>query len=207
MLTLTQRFDCQDDRDRIYGLIGLPTTDAERVANKIRPDYASEVGEVYTQLTELIIDASCDDHGAGGNLDILSSVQRAHNVNAWIKRYIRPRTEHFRWRLPSWVPQWQFLLTTSLSPFERDAAVDACGGRAMQRRKDDEMAESGETGPQKGYSLTVRGVLLDIVAATESCSFQDFYRSAIPNRSYWRLQPDYDGIITKTLGSCATTPQ
>jgi hypothetical protein len=53
LLKYTRQFHCQDNRDRIFGLLGLPTTDS--IQRTIIPDYSKTVDEIYLLAANKII--------------------------------------------------------------------------------------------------------------------------------------------------------
>jgi hypothetical protein len=59
LLILTRSFDCQDPRDRIYGLIGLSflTPDA-RNSPFVIPDYSKSTAKVYLEVAAKLIQDS-----------------------------------------------------------------------------------------------------------------------------------------------------
>ncbi|KAK0611705.1 heterokaryon incompatibility protein-domain-containing protein [Immersiella caudata] len=98
LLILTRSFDCQDDRDRIYGLIGLPFSRSSGVDGSpfIVPDYSKPAAEVYLEVVTKLIQES-------SSLRFLSSVQRpSFRLNP---------EEHGKFNpdIPSWVPQMGLL--------------------------------------------------------------------------------------------------
>jgi hypothetical protein len=189
LLALSRQFDCQDDRDRIYGLLGLPMTDSEDIARKIVPNYERRVEEVYTQLAELFIDNAAASTQIG-SLAVLSSVQRAHNLNGTLRRHYHPRTKRFYWNLPSWVPQWQFVLSQSLAPPESSPGFNASLGRGAMLRRANAVDRHDSSGRP---SLVVRGVLVDTVAAVEFSEFKSFWRGEQPDSSSSCLFGHLDG--------------
>ena len=106
LLILTRSFDCQDERDRIYGLLGLPFNrgSSSDLSPFIIPDYAKTTIEVYQEVAIKIFRDS-------GGLRLLSSIQRPspHALNY----------DTFDDNAPSWIPQWSFTETQSLLPFEK----------------------------------------------------------------------------------------
>jgi hypothetical protein len=98
LLGLTQQFNCTDPRDRIFGLLGLPTTDADPENGYlfVQPDYSLGLDELNKKLAWNMIHRD-------KTLQLLSSVQRIHRMNETI---------------PSWIPQWQDFHTQSLSSTE-----------------------------------------------------------------------------------------
>ena len=55
LLKLIRQFGCKDDRDRVFGLLGLSTTDDVR--QKIVPRYFKLTGQVYHKVARKIIDS------------------------------------------------------------------------------------------------------------------------------------------------------
>jgi len=116
LLILTRSFECQDDRDRIYGLLGLPFSRPSLVdsgpkpAPFIVPNYSKSTAQVYLEVAEKILLDSC-------RLRLLSSVQRPS-----------PRASSycgtFDVEASSWVPQWSFSETQSLTPFDESEGFD-----------------------------------------------------------------------------------
>lgn len=76
LLQLTEEFSFSEEHDRIYGLIGLKTTDF--VAAAIKPNYGMKIHELYESIARLILE---HDH----SLALLS---------------VRPSST------PTWIPQW-----------------------------------------------------------------------------------------------------
>ncbi|RYO75500.1 hypothetical protein DL764_010383 [Monosporascus ibericus] len=66
LLQLTRHFHCQDDRDRVFGLLGLPTSDG--ASDGIIANYSKPVGEVYFQVACHILDCT-------GSIALLSSAR------------------------------------------------------------------------------------------------------------------------------------
>jgi hypothetical protein len=99
LLTLTRQFECSDPRDRIYGLIGLPTTDADPDNGKffMTPDYTLKTIDVYRRFAEQILEENAN------GIDLLRSVQHGKDLeDGW----------------PSWIPHWDRVHTRSLAPVD-----------------------------------------------------------------------------------------
>ncbi|OIW28894.1 hypothetical protein CONLIGDRAFT_577459, partial [Coniochaeta ligniaria NRRL 30616] len=186
LLKLTRQFDCKDDRDRVYGLLGLPTTD--NVPTQIVPDYTKSAGEVYFEVASKLVDRE--------GLSVLSSVQRKHKTGA-MRMYYVPRWDAYDPSIPSWVPQWSFLLTQSLRPPHQfhGAGFRASGDKPYNRR-------INEDDPRK---LTVRGVIIDTVKSCWHPNFQSFWRGVNEAdqkhgrkwRSVPRHEPDLGEMLEK----------
>ncbi|RYP80464.1 hypothetical protein DL769_002449 [Monosporascus sp. CRB-8-3] len=113
LLQLTRHFHCQDNRDRVFGLLGLPTSDG--VSKRIIADYTKPVGEVYFQVACHILDCT-------GSIVLLSSA-----------RFISSRNNISGLEVPSWVPYWSEDAPSSLSPMQRHPSFAASAGRPLQR--------------------------------------------------------------------------
>jgi hypothetical protein len=90
-LVLTGQFDCTDERDKIFGLLGLPTTDD--TTSRLTPDYSKNLPDLYREVTEAMLCSS-------SSLNFLS---------------------HIHWQTgsyPSWIPQWSIRRPQSLAPLE-----------------------------------------------------------------------------------------
>ncbi|TRX90875.1 hypothetical protein FHL15_008279 [Xylaria flabelliformis] len=144
LLTLTRQFKCEDPRDQIFGILGIPTTDQSPAQETpfILPDYTKSIAEVYQEVANRIIDSS-------GSLNLLSSIQRParHRISD------RDESDGYDDGLPSWVPQWRFLITETLSPIEPSAAFDPAGGQPTQRKQD---CNAG--------ALVIRGIEVDKIS-------------------------------------------
>lgn len=172
LLKLTRQFDCKDDRDRVYGLLRLPTTD--NLSTQIVPDYTKSAGQVYFEVARKMVDRE--------GLSILSSVQRKHKTGA-MRIYYVPRWEEYDPSIPSWVPQWSFLLARSLRPPHQSRS---CGFRASGDKPC--RYELNEDDPRK---LTVQGLIIDTVKSCWYPGFESFWRgmnAAEENRKLYKQQ-------------------
>lgn len=137
LFRLTHQLKCKEKRDNVFGLLAIPTTD--NVAHGIVPDYKKSDAEVYRTVAWTLIKGSM-------SLDILSSVQHDFPQNKANPNWIRPTdTEPDDTKVPSWVPQWHFVLTQALGPLEPDASFAAsCETRAnIQSLTPDRLAVGG----------------------------------------------------------------
>ena len=115
LLILTRAFDCEDDRDRIYGLLGLPFSQPGRTSSTeamdsepfIMPDYSKTASQVYGVVAEKLIIES-------GTVALLSSVQRPGSTFT-----LQSPQKPFDRDAPSWVPQWNLSQTQSLASFQK----------------------------------------------------------------------------------------
>ncbi|KAH6675326.1 heterokaryon incompatibility protein-domain-containing protein [Plectosphaerella plurivora] len=87
LLVLTRDMQCQDPRDRIFGLLAIPTT---RSDGKMEADYGLSAGEVFRRTAVRILETA-------DSLDLLSDCQHEAEMEPWL-----PGPGAY----PSWVPQW-----------------------------------------------------------------------------------------------------
>jgi hypothetical protein len=170
ILKLTRHFSCKDPRDRVYGLLSLPTVD--NVKKSIVPDYEKTTDEVYIEIARKILDSSF-------SLSLLSSVQLDSEANLIMKPW-NPYAQHYNPKMPSWVPQWSFLLTQTINPSHPSASFAASQGRPAQIHPNPNPLE-----------LLIRGIVVDRVASCKYRSFRDFWRGAnvadrANGRDVWR---------------------
>jgi hypothetical protein len=170
LLVLTRQFQCKNRLDKIFGILGIPTTDQSTQGGEpfVQPDYSKSIEEVYHEIACKIIDSS-------SSLALLSSVQRA------------PESDVLYSNLPSWVPQWHYLLTRTLTPMEPDENFQPAAGRPFHRRPDPDRAK-----------LIVRGI--DVEAVSGIGELLPFVMEQIPLRNH---SDGYD----MSLNSIASTAQ
>ena len=157
LLTLTRQFKCEDERDKIFGLLGLTTTDG--VNSSIIPNYTQPLADVYR--------------------DIASAMIRSTKSLAFLP-HVHHRDIHDRYSfigfssdarktgpaLPSWIPKWDVIGPQTLTPL--DAHPDFAAGLP----KPAQFRDADETGdPDR---LVVRGVVLEDVKYTDWISFRSF---------------------------------
>jgi hypothetical protein len=144
LLKLTWQFGCKDDRDRVFGLLGLRTTDG--VLESIVSDYSRSTSRVYLEVTRKILDSST-------SFSLISSIQRRfdseYNRVIDISVLRKSRTRDL---IPSWVPQWQYFQTQSIVPQEPHPSFNASKGRHLLRR-----------GCNNSSKIILRGIGVDIV--------------------------------------------
>ncbi|KAL8281792.1 hypothetical protein RB597_009485 [Gaeumannomyces tritici] len=118
LLRLTRQLAVTDARDRIYGLLGIRTTDSDPEAGLLflRPDYSVSERELWKRVA---IKAIRESH----NLSLLSSVQH----NTFDLKALRESHSMFQEErspehqlLPSWVPDWNVACCATLAPWDRD---------------------------------------------------------------------------------------
>jgi hypothetical protein len=99
LLALTRQYEATDPRDRIFGLLGIPTTDSDPDHGEffMEPDYSLSAHEVYRNLAFKVLRLA-------NTPSLLSSVQHGDDIDkSW----------------PTWIPQWEKVYTTTLAPSER----------------------------------------------------------------------------------------
>jgi hypothetical protein len=82
LLRLTRQFECKENRDKVFGLLAISTTDS--IAQRIVSDYKKNDAEIYRSIAWTLIEGS-------PSLDVLSSVQ--HNTEQYeaALRELQPR--------------------------------------------------------------------------------------------------------------------
>ncbi|KAH6639409.1 heterokaryon incompatibility protein-domain-containing protein [Boeremia exigua] len=98
LLDVARSFEVTDPRDKIYGLLGLPTMYDDRSKDPIIPNYALSASRVYTDVTRKYISRE-------QNLDILALVL-CDSPNS-------PTDQEHIDDLPSWVPNFNSKTTAS----------------------------------------------------------------------------------------------
>jgi hypothetical protein len=117
LLGLTRQFESSDPRDRIFGLLGLPTTDTNPDSGKlfITPDYNMSLEDVYRKLALKVRDTE-------GGLQLLSSVQHGPELST---------------KFVSWVPRWDAVYTHTLAPSDPENHHEASAGFPMLIKDED----------------------------------------------------------------------
>ena len=164
LLSLTRQFNCLDPRDRIYGLLGVATTDD--LTKNIVPDYKKSAAQLYVYITRQIIAAS-------KSLNVLSSVQR-DSRNGSMRSFYNPRATNFDHDAPSWAPQWHFVISRSLAPLTPEVEFNASGRRPMQLQEH----AQGEA----NNVLTVRGIVIGEARHVSWSNFSSFWRGEQPQQ-------------------------
>ncbi|KAF4453928.1 hypothetical protein F53441_3453 [Fusarium austroafricanum] len=104
LLQVTRLFDCKESKDKVYGLLGIPTKDS--VNKKIVPDYskATSMEMVYQGVTKLMLESDSP-------LTFLSGAGTFGDYNP---------------AGPSWVPSWQKRRPWTILPTKQDPRFQ-CG--------------------------------------------------------------------------------
>jgi hypothetical protein len=100
LLALTRQYEATDPRDRIFGLLGIPTIDSDPDNGEffMEPDYSLSALEVHRNLAYKVLKLA-------NSLSLLSSVQHGDDIDkSW----------------PTWIPQWEKVYTSTLAPSEPD---------------------------------------------------------------------------------------
>ncbi|KAI0970422.1 heterokaryon incompatibility protein-domain-containing protein [Xylaria arbuscula] len=118
LLALSWQFKSSDRRDKVYGLLGIPTTDSDPGLGHVfvQPDYTKGDAEVYRRCASEIIQKT-------QSLRLLLHVQRAEdsdNSDESDQEYEGSKP------LPSWVPRWNKYIHPMLAPSEQVASFNAC---------------------------------------------------------------------------------
>ncbi|KAH8770898.1 heterokaryon incompatibility protein-domain-containing protein [Diaporthe sp. PMI_573] len=115
LLTLTRPFMATDPRDKIYGILGIPTTDSDPDTDDLflQPDYEKDLSEAYINCSLAIIRRT-------QSLRLLSYVQHEELpilISDISKRIVADDTLV---KVPSWVPRWHQYFARTLMPAEQE---------------------------------------------------------------------------------------
>ena len=137
LLRLTRQFYVSDPRDKVYGLLGIHTTDNDPQEGQlfVDPDYSISAAELCIRVARKVISET-------QNLSILSSSQ-------W---HVLDRDDPLQTTVPSWVPEWNSVIRPTLSPWGSEDRFSA--GKSFPLRL--------ETTPNN-YSLVVEGTGVGVV--------------------------------------------
>ncbi|RYP67125.1 hypothetical protein DL769_005830 [Monosporascus sp. CRB-8-3] len=157
LLTLTRQFKCEDERDKVFGLLGLTTTDG--VNSSITPDYTQPLAEVYRNIAFAMIRST-------KSLAFLSHVHHRDTHDHASFDIVSSDTRKTGPALPSWIPKWGVVGPQTLTPL--DVHPDFAAGLP----KPAQFRDADETGdPDR---LVVRGVVLEDVKDTKWTGFLSF---------------------------------
>ncbi|KAJ9609429.1 hypothetical protein H2200_005756 [Cladophialophora chaetospira] len=194
LLRLTRQFEVTDERDRVYGLLGVAkyANDHKHGELFIKPDYEISKAELWQQVAVKILEITQD-------LSLLSCVQYqkvtlpcdpmqysnpGHIVGNDVDNYVdyvdcdddsgpfpkTPRTLPF----PSWVPQWEHVFRTTISAWDLEQSFSAAEGLPRQIRI---TTESG--------SLKVNGINAGVVAYVSEVMSDDPDLSLLISKRLW----------------------
>jgi hypothetical protein len=142
LLNYTRQFQCQDPRDRVYGLLGIKITDADPENGDlfIQPDYSLSPERVFEEVGRKIL-ANTE------TLDLFSSINHAAHIH-------RDSSG-----IPSWVPVWDSYSGRRLLPIMPSSGFAASSDKPRRI--------TWQTSPSS-CSLTVLGLQVDRVVGTSS---------------------------------------
>jgi hypothetical protein len=179
-MALTRQFEVTGDRDRVFGLLGLKTWDADPDNGRffMEPDYSLSVEQVYHEVVARTLRKN-------KNLRILSSVQHGSYSNQ--HEYVDTLT------LPSWVPQWNSVFCQSLLLADPEENHAAAGG----------LPHYSQCSTDRDH-LIVRGLELDTISECLPivCSIRDLLPPGVIARQdlryYFRTKAGLN-ILSRTI--------
>lgn len=115
LLALTRPFVATDVRDKIYGILGIPTKDSDPDAGVpfLEPDYTKTLPEVYIDCALAIIRRT-------QSLRILSYVQHERLHKGMAETSSHNAADQALAKVPSWVPCWHQYFSRTLAPTESE---------------------------------------------------------------------------------------
>lgn len=140
LLTIARPFLATDAKDKVFALLGIPSTDAEpEVTGQLflQPNYEKTIDEIYLACAQQIIRTS-------ENLDILSYAQHGDGTHVEAKQ--------------SWVPYWNRNFTRTIALVDRESKSFAAAGQHSLRYT--------PSGPWSDDNLSVSGIQLTSVRET-----------------------------------------
>jgi len=143
LLTLTRQFECMDKHDKVFGLLGLPTTDG--INSSIIPDYTESLSVLYHEIASAMLLSDKP-------LDFLSHV---NHDNRW-----RSPEEP---EIPSWVPRWDVIGPQTLTPLDHDNSGHVFTAGLEKAAEFWHRSIEDSLPPTR---LVVRGVVLESVRGT-----------------------------------------
>ncbi len=142
LLRLTRQFEVTDERDRVFGLLGIATSDNDPEHGKlfIKPNYKISKEELWVHVAVKILATSEDlallscVQYRGGKLehdrrqssflpsnDVIVDADDDKNTDTSSRR---TRAQN----LPSWVPQWEYVFRTTISAWDFQECFSAARG-------------------------------------------------------------------------------
>jgi hypothetical protein len=149
LLQRSRRFEATEPKDRIFAVLGLPTTDTapDKGVLFLEPDYTLSVFQLYFKVAKRVIEQE-------RNLGLLSAVQHGPSIDEG---------------LPTWVPRWDRFSINILAGVDGRSHAAAAG---LPEHK-------VEFAPKNLGSLMTQGLELDTIArATDTMSEEDFQNAA-----------------------------
>lgn len=180
LLGLTRPFSCENELDRVFGLLGLQTTDD--ITSWIIPDYNLSPSKLYQVVAEAALRHS-------SSLSILSSVNSVPPEMVDLKPFMsssgNPGTSTIASkRLPSWVPSWKSPYTAIIKPMQAHQGFTASLGRKIT------IQDTGDLG-----NLCLRGVIVDRVHRRTNVPNQEstFARGIVMGERRFTMPLPYEG--------------
>lgn len=166
LLTLTRAFEATDYRDKVYGILGIPTKESNPDAGVtlLRPDYTKTLAEVYIDCALAVIRSTRTPR-------ILSYVQHEQFRDMDQERFSRSEDATLH-RVPSWVPRWHQYFARTLAPSDQQAK----NFRASASLNLDPVANIGV----RGLELITHGARVSRLKMAS----QLYYSSAAGERAY-----------------------
>jgi hypothetical protein len=133
LLRLTRQFEVTDPRDRIYGLLGITTSDSQPETGELfmKPDYSINPDQLWRLVAMKSLRLTND-------LSLLSCVQHyqsSTNSSAVPKEAdVSKIAETKPGLLASWIPDWRQAARTTLSAWDEEEAFNAAKGYPRSMR-------------------------------------------------------------------------
>lgn len=176
LLTLTRAFRATDPRDKIYGLLGIPTIQSDPDIGNIfmQPDYTKTTSEVYINCASAIIRHT-------KSLQLLSYVQHGE-IEEWSTGFCLSAKDDTLTEVPSWVPRWHHYFSRTLAPAEQET-------RTFKPSASLEFGTTANTTIQ-GLTITTPGIQFSPVESVSSV-LSNLYTSSV------NIQNTADDIFTE----------
>lgn len=178
-----------DPRDKIYGLLGIPTTQSDPDIGNIfmQPDYTKTTSEVYINCASAIIRHT-------KSLQLLSYVQHGE-IEEWSTGFCLSVKDDTLTEVPSWVPRWHHYFSRTLAPAEQET-------RTFMPSASLELGTTADT-TIKGLTITTPEIQFSPVGSVSSV-LSNLYTSSV------NIQNTADDIFTEfetPLGNLGVQPR
>lgn len=139
LLTSLQQFETLDDRDHIFGLLGLyqASSHCQELPTLLVPDYKKSLAEVLRDATRFTI--------------------REIRTLSIFRKQIYTASENGKGRMPSWVPHWHKGRDSKKEADQLPRFFSCDNGRGLMLEEDDD--------PIDPNVLSVRGLSLESISA------------------------------------------